>query len=197
MTRMGPLLYILLAGGAMPAVTQSSGAQPMSLSDISPKRPNIIWIMADDLGTGEVGIFPGGSEHGRLSTPNLDKLGRSGIQFTQAYAGYTVCAPSRTTLMTGYLSGHFPAKQLSGTALDPSWHGTVLPQMLKSAGYATAGIGKMAPLTNPVASGFDFFIGQVDQSLCHNMYVCASMYVYISVQYEFMCRYACMHVCTQ
>eukprot|EP00039_Didymoeca_costata_P026609 m.16236 g.16236 ORF g.16236 m.16236 type:complete len:93 (+) comp5625_c0_seq1:25-303(+) len=52
-------------------------------------KPNIVWIMSDDLGAGEVGIFPGGSDHGRISTPNLDKFGQEGMKFMNAYAGYT------------------------------------------------------------------------------------------------------------
>ena len=71
--------------------------------------------------------------------------------------------------MTGYHSGHFVAKNLS-TNIDPSWAGPVLPRVLKEAGYATAGIGKLAPFSSPRLSGFDVFTGQIDQGLCHNMY---------------------------
>ena len=56
----------------------------------SQPRPNIIFIMADDLGWGEVGLYPAGSAHGRISTPNLDAFGREGLRFTNSYAGYTV-----------------------------------------------------------------------------------------------------------
>jgi len=130
----------------------------------------IFFMCADDMGWGEPGLYPATSQHGRISTPRLDEFGQSGVRFTNAYAGYTVCAPSRTTLMTGYHSGHFPALGLDGENLHPDFPKTILPQMLKEAGYATAGVGKLAPLTNPTSSGFDFFIGQVDQGLCHNMY---------------------------
>ena len=133
-------------------------------------RPNFLWIMADDLGYGEVGAYPAGSSHGRLSTPNLDKFASSGMRFTDAYAGYTVCAPSRTTLMTGFHSGHFTQQGLSGTDIPPTSKLQLLPALLKSAGYVTAAIGKVAPLTNPTEQGFDYFIGQVDQGYCHNMY---------------------------
>ena len=68
------------------------------------------------MGWGEIELYPSGSAHGRISTPNLNKFGKGGIQFTNAYAGYTVCAPSRTTLMTGYHSGHFGAQGLPGTS---------------------------------------------------------------------------------
>ena len=133
-------------------------------------RPNFLFVMADDLGYGEVGAFPAGSAHGRLATPHLDRFARGAMVFTDSYAGYTVCAPSRTTLMTGYHSGSFEAHGLSGIAIPPSQDVLLLPAMLKAAGYATAAIGKAAPFTAPAASGFDHFIGQVDQDLCHNMY---------------------------
>merc|ERR1719201_1521835 len=133
-------------------------------------QPNIIWIMADDLGWGEPENYPSTSPHGRISTPNLVKFGNSGIQFTNAYAGYTVCAPSRTTLMTGYHSGHFVREGLSGTNIPVKQKILTTQEMLQKAGYATAGVGKMAPLSSPTQQGFDYFIGQVDQGLCHNMY---------------------------
>jgi hypothetical protein len=80
--------------------------------------------------------------------------------------------PQRTTLMTGYHSGHFTALGLDGEALGPDWSvSPLLPELMRSAGYATAGIGKLAPLTNPTEQGFDYFVGQIDQALCHNMCV--------------------------
>ena len=122
------------------------------------------------MGWGEPSAYPAGSAHGRILTPNLDAFAASGIRFTDAYAGYTVCAPSRTTLMTGFHSGHFGAKKLPGTSLPTSVDVLTTPEMLQKAGYATAGIGKMAPLNAPVLQGFDYFIGQISQSYCHNMY---------------------------
>ena len=132
-------------------------------------RPNIIFIMADDLGVGEIGLFPSENPHGQIDTPNIDQFGEEGIRFSSAYAGYTVCAPSRTTLFTGRHSGNFVKHNLSGTSIFPSEIKT-LPYYLKSVGYNTALVGKAAPLTSPVESGFDYFIGQIDQSACHNMY---------------------------
>ena len=74
--------------------------------------------------------------------------------------------------MTSYHSGHFPSKGLDGENIAPTWtdNHLILPQLLKNANYTTAGIGKLAPLTEPTKSGFDYFIGQIDQGLCHNMY---------------------------
>ena len=142
------------------------------LSHAKPSSPNIVFIMADDLGWGEVQIYPGGaSKDGYpLLTPNLDKFGREGIMFTEAYAGYTVCAPSRTTLMTGRHSGNFRRYGLPGTSLEPGQAVTVAEILKNKGNYITAAFGKSAPLTKPLQSGFDHFIGQVDQSLCHNMY---------------------------
>ena len=131
--------------------------------------PNIIWIMADDLGWGEPGSFPAGSIHGRIDTPNLDNLAAQGMRFTNAYAGYTVCAPSRTTLFTGRHSGKFKQYDLPGTSLSPGTAVTTA-EILKKAGYTTALIGKSAPLTQPLQQGFDYFFGQIDQVKCHNMY---------------------------
>jgi len=121
------------------------------------------------MGWGEPGAYPSTSPHGRIATPNLDEFAKGGLQFTNAYAGYTVCAPSRTTLMTGRHSGQFVKYGFPGTTLA-SGAAETTQMLLQKAGYATAGVGKMAPLHDPVPQGFEFFIGQVDQGLCHNMY---------------------------
>ena len=136
-----------------------------------PVPHGIAWIMADDLGWGEPGAFPSTSPHGRIATPHLNQFASHGVRFTDGYAGYTVCAPSRMTLMTGFHSGHFPREGLNGEALAPAQSASLLtlPAMLQRAGYITAAAGKVAPLTAPVEQGFDSFIGQVDQGLCHNM----------------------------
>ena len=122
---------------------------------------------------GEPGLYPSTSEHGTISTPNLDAFGQSGMVFDQAYAGYTVCAPSRTTLMTGYHSGHFTKYGLPGTSF-PVGGGphnvTTIAQMMQGAGYFTGASGKTAPLDEPNQQGFDIFFGQKDQAACHNMY---------------------------
>lgn len=69
---------------------------------------SFLWACFADMGWGEPGLYPSTSPHGRISTPNLDQFGREGIQFTHAYAGYTVCAPSRTTLVIPRLV-HLPS----------------------------------------------------------------------------------------
>ena len=143
---------------------------------VNVRRPNILWIMADDLGMGEPSHASAPfSTHGRISTPRVDKLASQGMRFSAAYAGYTVCAPSRATLMTGRNSGH-----LQGV---PNGAPT-LTQLLKSGGYDTAVFGKSAPMDEcppkgdcneiqwglPRVFGVDTFIGTPNQALCHNMY---------------------------
>ena len=126
--------------------------------------------MSDDMGWGEPGAFPSTGHAGtRISTPALDEFAKEGLRFTNAYAGYTVCAPSRTTLMTGRHSGQFVKYGYPGTTLA-SGAAETTQMLLQKAGYMTAGVGKMAPLHDPVPQGFEYFIGQVDQGLCHNMY---------------------------
>lgn len=133
------------------------------------RRPNILFLMADDLGVAE----PSFTSPGRMHTPNIDRLARTGMRFTAAYAGYTVCAPSRATLMTGRNSG-----RLSGA--PSKW--PLLPTLLRRAGYETAVFGKSAPFDMsddddsplawglPTQHGFDVFAGQPKQRYCHNMY---------------------------
>lgn len=135
------------------------------LSCVASDRPNIVWIMADDLGWGEVGAFASTP----ISTPNVDKLASEGMRFTNAYAGYTVCAPSRTTFFTGRHSGHFRKYGYSGTELKPG-EAVTTAEVLKKAGYQTGAVGKIAPLDEPTNQGFDYFFGQLDQGDCHNMY---------------------------
>eukprot|EP00730_Choanoeca_flexa_P011724 TRINITY_DN2773_c0_g1_i2.p1 TRINITY_DN2773_c0_g1~~TRINITY_DN2773_c0_g1_i2.p1 ORF type:complete len:480 (+),score=117.74 TRINITY_DN2773_c0_g1_i2:94-1440(+) len=126
--------------------------------------------MADDLGWGEPGIYNSTSPHGCLSTPNIDQFGREGTIFTNSYAGYTVCAPSRTTLFTGRHSGQFVKMGLNGQDLTVAENYTTISQMLQQAGYTTGAFGKTAPLESPFEQGFDKFLGQLSQLYCHNMY---------------------------
>lgn len=83
-----------------------------------------------------------------------------GLVFDNAYAGYSVCGPSRTTLMAGRHAGNMYTKT---TTLN-------LPALMRAAGYSTALFGKSDPLTNPLQGGFDYFIGQNSQGACHDMY---------------------------
>ncbi|MGO2182977.1 MAG: arylsulfatase [Pseudoalteromonas nigrifaciens] len=146
-----------------------------------PEKPNIIFIMADDLGYGDIGSF--GQQ--RAQTPNLDKLAAQGIKFTQHYAGSAVCAPSRASLMTGQHTGHTQIRgnhELGGYR-DEEERGQMplksgshtLATVLKSAGYRTAAIGKWGlggpgSEGEPQHHGFDYFFGYLDQKQAHNYY---------------------------
>eukprot|EP00966_Prymnesium_polylepis_P043248 1004243-Prymnesium_polylepis.1 len=159
-----PVLLLLAPWSSMAAIQGLSSASP----------PNLLWIMADDLGVGEPSHAAANSSHGRISTPNIDRLAEDGMRFTAAYAGYTVCAPSRATLFTGRNSG-----RLAGA--PSNW--PVLPRLLSAGGFETVTFGKSAPMDGPQTSGpqtlawglpteygFDVYAGQPNQGLCHNMY---------------------------
>jgi len=144
------------------------------------RRPNIVWIMADDLGYGEVGAMPG--HNNTISTPNIDALLGSGITFTSAYAGEAVCAPSRGTLMTGYHTGHAYIRgnyPVNGHDLPLRPQDYTLAQLLQENGYDTIGVGKWglgyANTTGaPWNKGFDYWYGVLDQNYAHNMVRAAS-----------------------
>lgn len=125
--------------------------------------------MADDLGWGEVGLYPANSPHGRLRTPHLDQFGREGLAFRHAYAGYTICAPSRMAFFSGRHSGRFLSMGVAKMNLRPKQI-TIFPEVLQSAGYVTGAFGKTSPLAEPLRQGFDVFLGQISQGLCHQMY---------------------------
>jgi arylsulfatase A-like enzyme len=138
-------------------------------------RPNIIFILADDLGYGDIGPF--GQQ--RIRTPHLDRLAAEGTCFEQFYAGAAVCAPTRCTLMTGLHTGHGRVRGNHGNAglsrvpLCPE--DLTVAEMLRSAGYATAGIGKWGlgePDTTglPNRKGFDFWFGYLNQDLAEDYF---------------------------
>ena len=135
------------------------------------QRPNIIFIMADDLGYGDLGCY--GQD--KILTPNIDDLAREGKRFLQAYAGSTVCAPSRCSLMTGMHNGHNRIRDNipHGIFLQPD--DFTLAELLKQAGYRTGGIGKYS-LGNPGSwgvpnnQGFDYYYGQLNQDQAHFYY---------------------------
>lgn len=134
-------------------------------------RPNIVFVLADDLGYGDLGCY--GQK--QIQTPNLDRMAAEGLRFTQAYSGSTVCAPSRCCLMTGRHTGHATVrgniKPEAGLRADE----TTVASLLKGAGYRTALFGKWGlggPGTGsvPNARGFDEFYGYLDQQHAHNSY---------------------------
>ncbi len=133
------------------------------------ERPNIIFILADDLGYGDLGCY--GQK--RIQTPNLDQMATEGMRFTDFYAGSTVCAPSRCVLMTGYHTGHALIRGNSKDNLRPT--DVTVAKLLQQAGYATClagkwGIGHEGSPGIPTKQGFDYFYGYLDQSMAHNYY---------------------------
>jgi arylsulfatase A-like enzyme len=132
-------------------------------------KPNIIFILADDLGYGDLGCY--GQK--LIATPNIDRLAVDGIKFTQAYCGSTVCAPSRCALMTGFHMGHARIRGNARVDLQPE--DVTVAEVLKSAGYKTSLIGKWGLGTAgnsgiPTRQGFDEFYGFLDQKHAHTQY---------------------------
>ena len=133
------------------------------------RKPNIIFILADDLGYGDLGCY--GQQ--AIQTPNLDRMASEGMIFTNHYAGSTVCAPSRCCLMTGKHTGH---AHIRGNARVPLRPGDVtVAELLQQAGYTTGIIGKWGlgePETTgiPNRQGFDYWFGYLNQRHAHNYY---------------------------
>ena len=132
--------------------------------------PNIVLIMADDLGYGHLGSYG----QTKIKTPRLDRMAAEGLRFTQAYAGSTVCAPSRSVLMTGLHGGHTSVRGNLGDAHLQDADIT-LAEVLKGAGYATGGYGKWGlgledSPGHPLRQGFDDFLGYLHQVHAHFFY---------------------------
>ena len=139
------------------------------------KKPNIIFIMADDMGYGDLGCY--GQEI--IKTPNIDKIATEGIKFTQHYAGSTVCAPSRSSLMTGLHTGHTEIRGNKNGEPNGQWpisaESKTVAEYLKNTGYTTALIGKWGlgsenTTGEPNKKGFDYYYGYLDQVLAHNYF---------------------------
>lgn len=139
-------------------------------------RPNIIWIMADDLGYGDVGF----NGQAKIKTPHLDKMAREGMTLTRHYAGTAVCGPSRAVLMTGLHVGHAPIREnpawtASGTPVDLGRQDNTIAKELKKAGYVNGMIGKWAldetfTTGHPLDQGFDYFFGFRTHIEAHSYY---------------------------
>ena len=139
-----------------------------------PRPPNIIFIMADDLGYGDLGCY--GQKH--IRTPRLDQMAAEGIRFTDFYAGATVCAPSRCVLMTGMHHGHCHVRGNASadmTIQSLRQSDTTVAEVAKKANYATAlmgkwGLGETEHEGHPLRKGFDRFYGVLNQVHAHNYY---------------------------
>lgn len=156
------ICLVLLFGTVISAPAASPGAA---------RPPNVVLILADDLGYGDLGCY--GQE--KIQTPNLDRLAANGMRFTQAYAGSSVCAPARSALMTGRHNGH-------GRVRDNLPHGVhllaedlIIPEVLQRAGYRTGAVGKWSlgehgDAGAPWLKGFEDFFGYPNQDHAHFYY---------------------------
>ena len=145
------------------------------LPAVAADRPNLVWIMADDLGWGDLGCY--GQKV--IATPNLDRMAAEGLRFTHYYAGATVCAPSRSVLMTGLHHGHTRVRGNAGQT-NPAAQAlkvgdVTVASLLQKAGYKTALVGKWglgnvgaAESGLPRRQGFDEFYGYLSQHHAHN-----------------------------
>jgi arylsulfatase A-like enzyme len=154
-------LFIL----AISAISLGANAQNSKI-----KRPNIIFILADDLGYGNISSF---NTKSLVKTPNIDKLAKEGTKFTNFYAGNTVCAPSRASLMTGKHMGHAYVRGNANASLREQ--DTTLAQYLQNNGYATGmfgkwGLGLEKEPGAPHLKGFDTFYGYLLQRHAHHYY---------------------------
>ncbi|QDV45315.1 Arylsulfatase [Stieleria neptunia] len=145
------------------APTTAFSMEPQSVS------PNIVLIVADDLGYGDLGCY--GQK--LIATPNIDRLAQQGIRFTQAYAGGPVCTPSRSVLMTGLHGGHTPARD--NIPHYPTYLGDqdrTVAEVLKDAGYRCGGVGKWSlgdagTVGAATRQGFDEWVGYLNQDHAH------------------------------
>ena len=151
---------------AMAMAIACAGGPPSS----EPQRPNIVFVMVDDMGWADLGSYGSKAIH----TPNLDRLASEGMRFTDAYAGHTVCAPSRCALMTGKHTGKTTVRDNAGTAPIRDADVTIA-EVLQQGGYATGGFGKwgLGVMGSPGAAekqGFDTFFGYYHQVHAHTYY---------------------------
>lgn len=157
-------------------LTECTGGGNQKKQETSlPQKPNIVYILADDLGYSDLSCY--GQKH--FQTPNIDRMAKEGMLFTQHYSGCTVSAPSRSSLMTGQTTGHTPIRGNKEWKPEGQWpmpaETFTLAEMLKAAGYVTGGFGKWGlgyPGSEGDANmqGFDEFYGYNCQRAAHNYY---------------------------
>ncbi len=177
---------MLVASLPLAWMSATASAQEDTTRSAQGARPNIIFVMVDDMGYGDLGVY--GQQHIRM--PNVDQMAREGIRYTDAYAGSTVCAPSRSVLMTGQHTGHTTVRGNTGRP----GHGGVpctgggggmrvpltedditVAQVLKDAGYVTGitgkwGLGEPGTTGIPNRQGFDEWLGLLNQRRAHSHY---------------------------
>jgi arylsulfatase A-like enzyme len=155
--------------GAGVAMGFADCGKSMTLSGDPQRQPNIIYILADDLGYGDLSCY--GQK--KFRTPNLDRMAAEGMRFTQHYSGSTVCAPARCVLMTGLHTGHCFIRGNSGAPIPEDT--VTVAKILNGAGYSTACIGKWGlggvdTTGHPNRQGFDHFFGYLSQTKAHFYY---------------------------
>ena len=169
----------LMAGGIAATAAPGRGFGRLKSSGAKGRLPNIIFIMADDMGYADLGCY--GQK--KIKTANIDRLAREGVRFTQCYAGSTVCAPSRSVLMTGLHTGHTRVRGNKAHAGGVGSEGRVplkpqdvtVAEVLKSAGYVTGitgkwGLGEPGTTGVPNRQGFDEWLGYLNQAKAHSYY---------------------------
>ena len=159
-----PIAAFGLLGTLLTALPKAHAAAPAIAG-----KPNIIFIMADDLGYGDLGCY-GQKE---IKTPRIDRLASEGMRFTDFYAGSTVCAPSRCVLMTGYHTGHAFVRGNARLPLRPE--DLTVAEVLKKESYTTGiigkwGLGEPGSTGIPNRQGFDYWFGYLNQRHAHNYY---------------------------
>lgn len=147
------------------------GAAAAAVLPAQARKPNVLLILADDLGYGNLGCYG----QRQIETPHLDRMAREGIRFTDAYAGSTVCAPSRCCLMTGYHTGHARTRGNKYPDLPLRPQDITVTELLKQAGYRTGlfgkwSLGQLGSTGYPTRKGFDEWFGFFSQSHAHNYY---------------------------
>jgi arylsulfatase A-like enzyme len=166
---------IFVCFGVFIILNSSCSNKISKISSVASNKPNIIFILADDLGYGDVGIF--GQQ--KIKTPNIDRLARNGMRFTQFYSGTSVCAPSRSSFMTGQHTGHTPIRGNRAVNPEGQWplpeNVITVAEVLKSAGYSTGnfgkwGLGYIETTGDPLRQGFDRFYGYNCQAQAHNYF---------------------------
>ena len=167
------------------AASLALGTDDASAATTGRRRPNVVFILADDLGYADVGCY--GQK--KIRTPNIDRLAAEGMRFTQFYSGNPVCAPSRCALMTGYHSGHGQVRNNMQVGGQDAWTlgvttggqwplaaGTfTVGHLFKKAGYTTGafgkwGLGRVGTTGDPQTQGFDHFFGYICQRQAHTYY---------------------------
>lgn len=170
------LKSIVMQGVALAIIAVTFSFQP---TDALAHKPNIVFILADDLGYGELGCY--GQD--KIRTPNLDRLASQGMRFMQHYTGAPVCAPARCTLMTGQHLGHAEIRTNRRAEGERQFPGewpisdgiVTIAETLKDAGYGTGafgkwGLGNSDSSGSPNRQGFDRFYGYLSQGNAHSYY---------------------------